>query len=130
MANPSEELGSWANLKKEIYFKKRGPYFREMEIWWTSIGFNIGWEENGKNKFFERPILVVRKFNNNIFLGVPLTTKVREGKYYFRIVGQKVDGDVILSQIRLMDAKRLIRRIETIDKEMFTSIKRLIKKLI
>ncbi|MFH1145912.1 MAG: hypothetical protein V1707_03050 [bacterium] len=37
--------------------------FREGEVWWCSIGLNLGHEQDGKNVFFERPVLVVKKFN-------------------------------------------------------------------
>ena len=37
--------------------------FHEREIWWCSIGLNVGDEQDGKNDYFERPVLVIRKFN-------------------------------------------------------------------
>jgi hypothetical protein len=35
---------------------KKFFYFREKEIWWACLGANIGFEQNGKNENFERPI--------------------------------------------------------------------------
>lgn len=115
-------LSDWAK-EKEYFFKKRySPYFKEREIWWTSIGFNIGDEQNGKNKYFERPVLIVKRFYRNLFLGLPLSSRIKRGNYYYRIKGEKVDGDVILSQGRVIDAKRLIRKIEMIDEDTFREI--------
>jgi hypothetical protein len=33
---------------------------------------------DGKNQFYNRPVLIVRKFNSHIFFGVPLTTKMNK----------------------------------------------------
>ena len=46
--------------------------FHEREIWWCSIGFNLGDEQDGKNELFERPILVLKKFNNKIAWVLPM----------------------------------------------------------
>ena len=32
--------------------------FHEREIWWCSIGINLGDEQDGKNELFERPVLI------------------------------------------------------------------------
>ena len=31
----------------------------------------MGFEEDGKNDNFVRPVLVLKKFNNDMFLGIP-----------------------------------------------------------
>jgi len=49
----------WTELKIKIHSQERVFYFREREIWWTSLGLNIGFEQNGKNKRFERPVLIL-----------------------------------------------------------------------
>lgn len=112
----------WNFVKKEIHFSKERPYFKKREVWWASVGQNIGDEQNGKNIRYERPVLIVQKYYNNLFLALPLSTKVKKGNYYFRIVGEKVDGVVILSQGRIIDAKRLIRKIETVEEDTFSEI--------
>ena len=116
MMNPNEELASWAKLKEGIYFQSERPYFHERDVWWSSIGFNIGDEAHGKNYYFERPVLVVRKFNNNIFLAIPLSSKSKTGKYYCNVMLNGQTRSVMLSQIRLIDAKRIIRKIGYISK--------------
>lgn len=47
-----------------------------------------------------------------------------------KLKGEKVDGDIILSQGRVIDAKRLIRKIETIEEKVFEDIKENYKKLL
>lgn len=77
-----KDFNNWNLLKKILDDKKSYPNIRQREIWWTSIGINIGHEENGKGGSYSRPVLVVRKFNKHIFLGVPLTTKIKDNPYY------------------------------------------------
>ena len=80
-------------------------FFHEGEIWWLSIGLNMGFEEDGKGSAFERPVLVVRKFNQNFFYGILLSTTQRMGPYYYRFRDR---GDsALLSQMRAFDSRRL-----------------------
>lgn len=123
-------LREWSREKEHIFSKRYSPYFKEREVWWTSIGMNIGDEQNGKNRNFERPVLIVKRFYKNLFLGLPLSSRTKQGDYYFRIIGKKIDGDIILSQGRIIDAKRLIRKIETLDEEVFKDIVKKYKILI
>lgn len=126
----NEKFNEWNRLKKKLHQKSFRPYFKVREVWWASIGQNIGDEQNGKNHRFERPVLVVQKFYNNLIFVLPLTSKVKEGSYYFRKVVNNIDGVIILSQGRVIDAKRLIRRIEVLDEESFSLIITRYKKLI
>ncbi|MFA6269642.1 MAG: type II toxin-antitoxin system PemK/MazF family toxin [Candidatus Paceibacterota bacterium] len=117
-----QDFDNW-NTKKKALSKRGRVYFQKREVWIGSIGKNIGDEEDGKHSDFERPVLIVRKFNNNIFLGVPLTSnKNKDGKYYHRLVS--FCGSVlILSQARLFDAKRLLRFMGKIDNSELKEIK-------
>ena len=38
------------------------------------MGVNVGHAMDGKNQFYHRPVLIVRKFNPHLFFGVPLTS--------------------------------------------------------
>ncbi len=116
----------WTKLKIRIHLSDSRFYFLEREIWWTSIGINVGSEQNGKNKSFERPVLILKKFNNSMFLGVPLTRKKKEGRYYF-ILKSDVPIYVILSQIRVLSSRRLLRRMKKISLVDFVAIKVQIK---
>src|SRR3546814_21090479 len=77
------------------------------EIWWVHIGKNIGVEENGKGVGYSRPVLVVRRFSDELFWGVALTTKRKSNTYYYptQVHGRK--GAVIIRQLRAYVAKRL-----------------------
>ena len=82
--------------------------FQEREIWWCSIGVNIGYEIDGKNSSFNRPVLILRKFNQRQFWGIPLTTKTpKNPKYFFKINIKGKTSYLSLSQLRVIDVARL-----------------------
>jgi mRNA interferase MazF len=98
---------TWTSLKRRLHNDGKRVYFKERDIFWASIGENIGFEEDGKHAKFHRPVLIFRKFNDYFFLGIPLSTTSRRGKYYFPFtVGKKVSV-AVLSQIRAFDSMRL-----------------------
>src|SRR3989344_6646831 len=107
-----KDFQKWHTLKQNIHNEKERRFYHEREIWWCSLGENVGFEQDGKGSDFARPILIIRGFNKEVFLCVPLTTKNKKGKYYADIdLGDKVIRKVILSQIRLIDSKRLQEKI-------------------
>lgn len=119
-----KDYSKWHKLKTEIQNTNPEKLFRERDIWWCSLGDNIGYEQDGKNEKYERPILIIRKFNRGMFLAVPLTSKIENSKFYynFKLRGEK-DTSVILSQIRLLSSKRLIRRVARLNEHVFNEIK-------
>jgi mRNA interferase MazF len=50
---------------------------------------------------------VYKKFSKNVFIGIPLTTTVKESKFYYTFDFKERKSTAILSQIRLFDSKRL-----------------------
>lgn len=113
----------WHKIKEDIDGFRKSPFFREREIWWCSLGVNVGYEEDGKNEFFARPILILKKFNQEIFWGLPLTSQQKLGRFYYSFVFQNKESTVILSQLRILSGKRLIRRMGKINKDDFLIIK-------
>ena len=101
----------WHHLKSDLHKENRVVYFREKQIWWCSLGVNIGYEQDGKNKYFLRPILVLKKFNPEILWALPITSSDKKGKYYYQYKYKGKKFSVILSQIRLISSKRLLRKI-------------------
>lgn len=63
-----KDFDQWNTLKKQIDENKELSGFSEREVWWCRLGHNIGFEEDGKNLAFSRPILKLRKFNKHFFL--------------------------------------------------------------
>lgn len=98
----NNEYQKWSQVCESLVEKDIKFYFREKEIWWCHLGFNIGQEENGKHKIFERPVLILKKVKKNLFIGVPLTTKYKNEYYKFPI--GKINGVinyVLWQQIRI-----------------------------
>jgi hypothetical protein len=78
------------------------------QIWFCNLGKNIGYEQNVKGKDFLRPVIILKKFNNEIFWAIPLTkSKKKDMAYYFTFVFKNNKNTAILSQLRMIDAKRL-----------------------
>ncbi len=73
----------WSCIKQKIENKQEIISFREKEIYFMSIGKNVGHEAYGKQNLFLRPILVYKKLTSTTFLGIPLTSKLKEGSYFF-----------------------------------------------
>jgi|SRR3989344_1614682 len=118
-----KDFDKWNEKKKIIHNAEFTGFVHEREIWWCSLGFNVGDEEDGKNDNFERPILILKKFNRKIVLAVPLSTKIKDNPYYFPFEHEGVKFAVILSQLRLVSTNRFARRIRKIDNTLFKQIK-------
>lgn len=108
-------------------------YFKEREIWFCYLGCNIGYEEDGKGERFLRPIIIIKKINKNMFIGVPLTTssKNRSNRFYYEFnYIREIKSYAILSQIRCFDYKRLAYKSGRMSIVNFVEIKQKIKDLI
>lgn len=126
-----ELFADWAKLKPILHFAHNtNVYFRERQIWWVSIGQNIGSEQNGKHEHFERPVLVLKKFNRDMFLAVPLSTKLKNSQYHYTFTRNGTRYCANMSQIRVLSSKRLLRNIDTMDKIDFSGISSLHRSLV
>lgn len=125
-----KNFDDWNELKKKSNTKKLVPLFAEREVWWCSLGVNIGFEEDGKGGDYLRPVLIVRKFNKHVFYAIPITSKKKQNHFHYLIVAGKINGSVILSQMKLIDAKRLFYKMGKIDENDFFEITKKLKALI
>jgi len=124
-----KDFDKW-NEKKKLLNNGDNFFYHEREVWWCALGLNVGFEQDGKGGDFSRPVLVIKGFSKNVLLCIPLTTKPKEGKYYHNInLGDGLARKVILSQIRLIDSKRLEEKMCTLDQIQFSSIKQKIIQL-
>ena len=123
-------FSSWNILKQNIEKKKKGKRYHSGDIWWCILGKNIGFEQNGGGNNFERPVLVMKDFNEHVCLIVPLTSKKKINKFHFHIGEfENTNNYAILSQIRLIDTKRLVNKIGSIDNRKLFLIKKAIYNL-
>lgn len=118
-----KDFDTWNRRKKHIESRGVPPYYHEREIWWCALGINIGYEQDGTGSNYDRPILIIRGFNSRLLFGVALTGRMKLGRYY-EPLGKIEDREasVILSQVRLIDSKRLVRKIGTLDSALFQKV--------
>src|SRR3989344_751032 len=120
----------WIKLKERLHQTAyKPPLFRQGEVWWCSIGENVGSEINGKSKLFSRPVLIFKKLSSVTFLGIPTSSQDRTGSWYVRITLQNKESFVILSQIRVFDYKRLSSKIGHLDAYDYKQVKMAFRKL-
>jgi len=126
-----KDFDTWCKQKEKIQVFGKNKFYHPRDIWWCSLGVNIGFEQDGTGKENERPILIIKGFNKEICLAIPLTTSQKENKYYMRTGKIKnKEASVIISQIRLIDTKRLSNKIGILNKEKFEEIKKAVRNLI
>jgi mRNA-degrading endonuclease toxin of MazEF toxin-antitoxin module len=122
-----QDFDNWNELKKKI--NSRNPiYVSKRDIWFCSVGLNVGSEQSGKHELFERPVLVIKKVTANTFIGVPLTSNKKKGSWYVEI--ESTNSSAIISQIKLFDTRRLARKVNVISVEEFEIIKNKLKNYI
>ncbi len=125
-----KDFDIWNELKKKIEISTDviDGFPQEGEVWMCSLGRNIGYEQNGANANFSRPVLIVKKFNNHMFWTVSLSTKQKPFDFYFNFTdpdNKKVS--VILAQMKLTSVKRLKRLLYTLPKPTLEEIKTRLK---
>ena len=109
---------------------KEPPFFKEREVWWTSIGINIGHEEYGKGKRFLRPVLIFKKFGVFTFLGIPFSTARKIGDTYLSLEFNGKSNIALLGQIKTYDSRRLFKKCGFVDNVVFEAIRKAVKDLL
>jgi len=119
----SKDFFSWNELKQKYQDRDfTPPLFQEREIWWTSVGVNLGFEEDGKAPKFLRPVLIIKKFNRELFVGIPMSTKLKANKYYYKVTVNGSTVSVLLSQLRTFSSRRLLDKMAELDHEDYEGV--------
>jgi mRNA interferase MazF len=122
----NNDFDKWNELKKKInsgsgnktFFPKVG------EVWICSVGKNVGFEQNGCGESFSRPVIIIKKFNNQIFWIISLSSKQKQLDFYYNFCdpeGKRVS--IILAQLKLVSIKRLKRKLYQINHNDLLAIK-------
>jgi mRNA interferase MazF len=117
----------WNRQKQDIHNLEKDIIFQEGEIWFSSLGVNIGYEQDGKGQHFLRPVLIIKKMSKNMSIILPLTTKEKTGNWYVEIKnsgGKKAFA--ALCQIRTIYINRLAYKIGRIKKDELLNIKNML----
>ncbi len=124
-----KDFDRWNTRKKKINASNTTKFPKRREIWWCSIGVNVGIETDGKSKFSTRPVLILKKYNRNQLLVVPLSTQIKPSNtpYRYNFTHNNKQQCALLSQIRVIDTKRIGNRIGRIPSNLFDEIVEAIK---
>lgn len=115
-----KDFNSWNENKKCIHTENLNKLYHAREIWWCSLGLNIGFEHDGTGAEYQRPVLILKGLSSQTCLAVPLTSSLN--KHKLRIPIGNVEGkeaSAILSQMRVIDTKRLINKVGFANIEAF-----------
>jgi mRNA interferase MazF len=108
------DFDRWNTIKKRLAHDVPPPlaFPKNGEVWMCTLGKNLGREQDGGPSDFSRPVLVVKKFNNEMFWVVPLSTKQKPLDFYFNYNDPTgVPVAAVLAQLRLVSINRLRRDI-------------------
>ncbi len=106
-----KDFNNWNIRKIKIDQNKNFNHPRAREIWWCSIGINIGSESFGKGTRYTRPVLVINNEGGEMFIGIPLTSKIKNRKYSCVIkTNDNILHTALVYQIRSFDKRRLTER--------------------
>lgn len=115
-------------MKKEVDKKiiSRNFYFHERDIWWCSLGLNIGVESNGKNDSFERPVLILKVFNTDMIWCLSITSTIKKPPFYYKLNINDEFRSVVTTQFRTISSKRLLRKVGVVTESDFDEIQRIV----
>ncbi len=126
-----KDFDQWNERKKKLHYRVDAPFFHKREIWWCSLGVNIGFEQDGSGEDYYRPILILKGMSRQTCFAIPLTTSVN--RHPLRPSIGMIEGKeahALLSQTRLIDAKRLVRKMGYLDKQIFEQIRKAVKDML
>ena len=119
-----KNFDAWNEKKKQIDGSKRDLLFKEGEIWWCSLGMNIGEEVYGKGEDFRRPAVILKKLSRNSCIVMPTSTQKREGSWYHHLYVRDRERFVMMHQIRFISANRLSVRESALSRDEFSALKK------
>ena len=127
-----KEFDLWNSQKKILTNANKMAYAHPREVWWCAIGVNVGAEVDGKNENFERPVLVVRVYNKETMLVLPITGKEKTDNFHHQIQIQAKNSKtgeeytkpvwIKLTQARVISNSRLLRKVDVVHQEEFDKV--------
>lgn len=129
----TKNFNDWNNFKIKLdsLDDSKIPFFNEGEVWWASVGLNVGYEVYGKDSAFARPLLILKKTSRYMFIGVPFTKYQKPNRpfwYPFPYKGEQ--GSLMIDQMCGFDGRRLLGKMGTISNKDLMQIKQTISGLL
>lgn len=129
-----KQYDKWNEVKKDTQDDMQIRLFKQREIFFIKMGENIGNEQNGKGKNFVRPIVVLKKITNEMFIGIPLSTQMKSGSWFYLFefkTKDKVSKNIaIIPQIKMFSSQRLLNKIGVMSNGDFKELKQKVKDFI
>ena len=125
-----KDFDAWNKNKKELEDTPIKKYVHPKEIWWCSLGINLGAEIDGKNENFERPIILMRVYNKETMVILQITTKPKDDQFHHKIRTADKTVWVKLTQMRVISSKRLLRKVDVLDEASFEILRNIWKQLL
>ena len=123
-----KDFDKWNENKKIINEIGENKFYHPRDVWWCNLGVNVGFEQDGTGKEYLRPIVVMKGFSKSVCFVVPLTTSTKKNPYHIKL--GKIDGKeafAIFSQLRLVDTKRFVKKVDVVNEAIFEEIKKAIR---
>lgn len=73
---------------------------------------------------------MIKKLSNTTFLCAPLSTRKKLEKFQSEVTHKNIKGYALLDQIRVLDVKRLLRRIGFVEQREFEIVIHKLKELL
>ncbi|MBI2409426.1 type II toxin-antitoxin system PemK/MazF family toxin [Candidatus Kaiserbacteria bacterium] len=121
-----KDFDGWNEQKKKTDANEKYlPLYYVREVRWCRLGVIIGFEQDGSGGGYSRPVVILKG------LVLPLTTSMKKNKYHFALgkIGD-ADASAIISQLRLIDTRRLDQHIGVVNKETFTCMRKAVKDML
>jgi mRNA interferase MazF len=126
-----KDFDNWNEQKKGINERPDAPFYHEREMWWCALGVNVGFEQDGSGRQYDRPVLILKGLSAQTFIAIPLTTSNHEHPLRPPVgTVEGKDARALLSQLRVIDAKRLIRKIEYLAQDRFDEIRKAVRDML
>lgn len=125
-----KDFDHWNSEKKRVNAKSAAPFYHERELWWCTLGVNVGSEQDGSGAEYRRPVLILKGLSSETCLVVPLTTSRK--RHPLRPAIGPVAGKeahALLSQMRVVDTKRLVRKMGYLDKAVFARMRKAVREM-
>lgn len=126
-----KNFDGWNEIKKAIHLDESTKFYHAREVWWCSLGINVGFEQDGTGDEYRRPVLILKGLSRQTCLVIPLTasTHIHRLRQSVGLVGGQ-EAKALLSQMRVIDTKRFVRKIGYIKHDAFELIRRAVKDML
>jgi mRNA-degrading endonuclease toxin of MazEF toxin-antitoxin module len=118
-----KDFDTWTQKKKK-HNADKVRFASPGEIWWCALGVNVGSEVDGKNDLFERPVIALQVYNKDTLFVVPTGTTERSDFEVVPVVFKNQNTFALIRQGRVISSKRLLRKIDILDPELFTRVRK------